>query len=149
MKTANYEKQMNGTEFLGNLELPQTSIDSDLVEYTDKHPILLLNSNNCIEFVSFNDLVFLEADGPKTNVYTNNKKYSIGKNLAKFNFLENFQGFFRASRFYIVNSTKIVRIVKNTASRELLLSNGSSLEFKNASKNHDLNQFLKSSFYFI
>lgn len=127
------------------------SIPLNTLSNINKVPLILLNSSTTIEFVNTSDIVYLEAAGVNTFVYTSKQKYTSGKNLARFNFITDFRNFFRVSRTHIINADKIVKIanMNEGIGRNLVMANDSIIELKSGIRNHELNNFLKSAYYFV
>jgi two-component system LytT family response regulator len=74
---------------------------------------LMLRALDSIKLVRLNEVVYLEASGPYTDVYLDNgEKITVTKHLKDFeNKLEE-TGFFRVHNSFIINTLKINKIVK-------------------------------------
>lgn len=74
---------------------------------------LVLKALDSIKMVKLNEVIYLEADGPYTNVYlTNNEKITVSKHMKDFeNKIEN-TGFFRIHNSFIINTLKMNSINK-------------------------------------
>ncbi|MDK2772515.1 MAG: LytTR family DNA-binding domain-containing protein [Flavobacterium sp.] len=74
---------------------------------------LLLKALESIKLVKLNEVVYLEASGPYTDVYlTNGDKITVTKHLKDFeNKLEN-TGFYRIHNSFIINTLKMIGITK-------------------------------------
>lgn len=127
------------------------SIPLNVLINVDKVPLILLNSSTSIEFVNTSDILYLEAAGVNTFVYTSNRKFISGKNLARFSFITDFKNFIRVTRTYIINADKIAKIANRNkgVGRDVVMSNGNIIELKSGIRNHELNNFLKSAYYFV
>lgn len=70
--------------------------------------------NDGIEFVAFNDIIMLEADGMYTKIDTVNREILISKPLKHFNeLLQNVKSFYRPHRSYLVNLLHIKKYVRS------------------------------------
>lgn len=101
-------------DFLGKSKISQRLEElRDTFRHKDFKKIGLPVSDG-VEFVAFDDIIMLEADGMYTHVYTTDAKTLISKPLKYFSeLLQKFRSFYRPHRSYIINLKFIKKYVKS------------------------------------
>ncbi|BCY29649.1 LytR/AlgR family response regulator transcription factor [Flavobacterium okayamense] len=112
-------KPINISEFKNSVEkvlesiLKEQKIGSVNQFVIKQENSLILKALESIKMVKLNEVVYLEASGPYTEVYlTNGDKITVTKHLKDFeNKLEN-TGFYRIHNSFIINTLKMIGITK-------------------------------------
>jgi two-component system LytT family response regulator len=103
------------------------------IQQPQERKIVLQTSDN-VYVVRLSDIVFIEADGGYSSVYTETQGVILlSKRLAQLEYLEETKVFFRAHRSYLINIEKIQRIDKRNFT--ILMSNGKEVALAQDRKN--------------
>lgn len=100
--------------FLGKSKINQRLSELREVLQSKQFKKIGLPVNDGIEFVSFSDIIMLEADGMYTKIATLEKEMLISKPLKYFDeALKNVHVFYRPHRSYLINMMHIKKYVKS------------------------------------
>jgi len=77
---------------------------------SDQSQVLSIHSKEGIYFIKLNDIIFCEADGRYTTIWTlDGKKQLSSQNLAHFHKVLENKGFFQVHKSYIINTNHILK----------------------------------------
>ena len=97
--------------------------------HSNKTKHILIKDHKAITKVQFTDILFIEAYGSYTNLYTNNKFYTISKTIKSI--IPNFpKTFVRVHRSYAVNLDHVISFNKD----EVLMNNETKIKISRAKK---------------
>lgn len=95
-----------------------------------------------IVFIDIEDIVRCEASRNYTEIYLNGGNFvTASKNLQEFESILLGKGFLRIHRSHLINSNRILKIVKGTSAK-LILDEGTELPISNSRKDDLLDNFL-------
>jgi DNA-binding LytR/AlgR family response regulator len=104
-----------------------SNISDEFHSNTKKH--ILIKDHKAITKVQFTDILFIEAYGSYTNLYTNNKFYTISKTIKSI--IPNFpKTFVSVHRSYAVNLDHVISFNKD----EVLMNNETKIKISRAKK---------------
>ncbi len=111
----------------------------ELLNTLNKKTTIVVPQNGEKIFISIDTIMYLEAYGNYTNIYTENQKYTVSKTLKEFGDNLDNTLFIRIHKSYLVNVHKVDRLnTKN--SNYLILKSGIAIPVSRRKK-HLLNQF--------
>lgn len=113
-----------------------------LSEFIQKESKLGISTVSGVVFVDINDIIRCEASRNYTELHLNAGNFlTASKNLQEFEDLLSPKGFLRIHRSHLVNSNRILKIVKGTNAK-LVLDDGTELPISNSRKDDLMNRFL-------
>lgn len=102
---------------------------------TDQINRIALFSNESIDFVAVEDILYLKADGPYTEFYlTGDQKALVSKPIGEYDMLEDLPHFMKTHRSYLVNLHKVQSYRKEDGGF-ILMKNGDSINLSRYRKN--------------
>ncbi|MFT3843912.1 MAG: LytTR family DNA-binding domain-containing protein [Lacibacter sp.] len=112
-----------------NFNLQLTNLLNNLRQKESSHQkIAIPSSNGGFEFISFNEIVFCEANGPYTYIITDDgRKLVSSKNIKEFEEILPASVFFRSHHSFLINLSKVKKYIKGRGG-EVEMENGSVIE---------------------
>jgi two-component system LytT family response regulator len=113
------EKHINNTNEFSALEVLMHNLKSEQV---NQHQIAI-STNTGLHIVKFNDIIYLESDGPYTTFYLKNAtKIVSSKNLKTFEPILPETMFYRSHNSYIINVNEMIKYIKSDGG-QIVMSN--------------------------
>lgn len=109
---------------------------------------IAISTSSGIHVIELKDILYLQADGPYTNIYSNNTlRIMSSKHLKEYEDLLRDFGFYRIHKSYVVNLTEIKQYVKSDGGY-VIMSNGVKVAVSEKKKD-DLITKLSSQVIFV
>lgn len=97
--------------------------------------ILVINRQDKTLLIEIDNISRIEASGPYTNIYYEDKKVNSSKNFSHYEELLNGDNFIKLHRSCIVNIKQIKEVIKFEGGGVLIMNDGSKLELSRTKKN--------------